>query len=432
MPEDNKHMVDISDLRIGLYVHLDLGWMEHPFPLGNFKITSQKQIDTLRTLELQRIRYSPDKSDPPTAPAVTPHPAVPDGPTSPTPAASGPSEQELALEHARARLAAHRQAQLVCERQFNETARTYRQLLEDVRQRPDEAKAQSLALVQGLLGQMVSHEESAIRLLSDVAGERTAIHSVNVVVLSLLLGKAMNMDAGTLQDLGLAALMHDIGKLELPDWARYRDERFTSAQFKMYQEHVAHSVNLGRRMGLSNRTLITISQHHEMADGSGFPLSLALEKMVPPARVLSLIDHYDDLCNPSNPIKALTPHEALSLIFTRSKQCFDPLVLNAFIRMMGVYPPGSLVQLTDQRYAMVMAVNSSRPLKPRVLVHDPAIPKAQALWLDLEQEKDLGVLRSLRPEQMPRKAMEYLSPQQRMCYFFERAVELPTETGTRS
>jgi hypothetical protein len=70
----------------------------------------------------------------------------------------------------------------------------------------------------------------------------------------------------------------------------------------------------------------------------------------------------------------LTPHEAVSMLFAQGRQRYDAGVLNAFIRMMGVYPAGSLVQLTDDRFAMVIGVNGSRPLKPRVLVHDPKVP----------------------------------------------------------
>ena len=124
---------------------------------------------------------------------------------------------------------------------------------------------------------------------------------------------------------------------------------------------------------------------------------------------------------------ALTPHEALSVIFAQLKSRFDSLVLGAFIRMMGVYPPGSIVQLVNERYAIVASVNSSRPLRPRIIVHDPQVPKEEALILDLETVPELGIRRSLKPSQLPRDALDYLSPRQRICYFFERAVHLGAE-----
>jgi hypothetical protein len=115
----------------------------------------------------------------------------------------------------------------------------------------------------------------------------------------------------------------------------------------------------------------------------------------------------------------MTPHESLSLLFAQSKSKFDTAILGAFIKMMGVYPPGSTVQLTDDRFAMVVAVNSSRPLKPRVLVHEPKVPRDEALVLDLEATETLGIRRSLRPQQLPDAALAYLAPRPRVAYFFE-------------
>jgi hypothetical protein len=77
----------------------------------------------------------------------------------------------------------------------------------------------------------------------------------------------------------------------------------------------------------------------------------------------------------------------------------------------------------DARYAMVVSVNSSRPLRPRIVVHEPSVPKDEALIVDLEQAKDLGIKRSVRPLQLPKATIDYLSPRQRICYFFERAAD---------
>ena len=96
---------------------------------------------------------------------------------------------------------------------------------------------------------------------------------------------------------------------------------------------------------------------------------LSTGRMSPLARLVALVNRYDNLCNPHVIAHALTPHEALSMLFAQSKTVRHrhPGRLHP---MMGVYPPGSAVQLTDDRYALVVSVNSSRPLKPRVLVHE--------------------------------------------------------------
>ena len=111
------------------------------------------------------------------------------------------------------------------------------------------------------------------------------------------------------------------------------------------------------------------------------------------------------------------------MLFAQGRQRFDSAVLNAFIRMMGVYPAGSLVQLTDERYAMVVGVNSLRPLKPRVLVHEPKLPRSEALLLDLGQLPNLGIRRSLAAAKLPGAAIDYLDPRPRVAYYFEPLLQ---------
>ncbi|MEY2685119.1 MAG: hypothetical protein RJA09_2263 [Pseudomonadota bacterium] len=417
MPDTTGPTIDIAELRLGLFVHLDLGWMDHPFPLGSFKITSQQQIDTIRTLGLNRLRYSPDKSDP--------EAAVSEPPSRLAVATPAPTPSPEALE--RARHKALQQTQRLslqqCERQFGEAARAYRQVIENLEQHPEAAREQGLAMVHGVVEHITGAGDSAIRLLSEGLGDRAALHSVNVMVLSLLLGKALGMSSAELQDLGVAALLHDMGKTALPERVRFREDNFAAAQLKLYQEHVGHSLQLGKQLGLNARVLLAMAQHHEMADGSGFPMGIKADKIAPASCILALINRYDNLCNPGSPASALTPHESLSLIFAQMKDRFDGNTLSAFIRMMGVYPPGSVVQLLDGRYAMVVSVNSTRPLKPRVVVHDSHIPRDEALVLDLEHLPGVGIKRSVKPLQLPRATLDYLSPRTRICYYFERAAD---------
>jgi len=174
---------------------------------------------------------------------------------------------------------------------------------------------------------------------------------------------------------------------------------------------------------LSKNAMLAIAQHHEHADGSGYPLQIKGDKMATAGKIVSLVNHYDNLCNPGNPALAMTPHEALSLMFAQMKSQFDPDILALFIHMMGVYPPGSVVQLTDERFALVVSVNSARPLKPSVVIYDSNIDQDEALVVDLEHERNLGIRRSLKPLQLPKHVFDYLSPRKRICYFFERAAE---------
>lgn len=422
MKDSPTTSIAVTDLQIGMFVHLDLGWMDHPFPLSSFKISSQQQIETIRSLGLRTVRCSADKSEAP-PPAQAAPPQATSAATDASPLSQAAQEAEQARQARRAQLQAQKYSLQLCEKQFAEAARGYRHVLDELESNSQAALTRCETVVGGFVRQMLGDGDAAIRLLSESLGDRAALHSVNVTVLSLLLGKAMGLSADALNDLGMAAMLHDMGKPRLPDRVRFREDHFTPAEHKLYQSHVGHGVTLAKQLGLSVNATLGIAQHHEMEDGTGFPLGLKGDKIGSLAKILALVNRYDNLCNPGNPSGALTPHESLSLIFAQMKTRFETNTLGAFIRMMGVYPPGSVVQLVDARYAMVVSVNSTRPLRPRIIVHEPSVPKDEALIVDLEQASELGIKRSVRPLQLPKATIDYLSPRQRICYFFERATD---------
>lgn len=427
MSELQSEFIKIQQLQIGMFIELEMGWMSHPFPKGSFKITSDKQIAVIHGLGLTRVRYFPSKSD------VTQDSLLPEEldfvSGSDVGEAAEAARKDVAAEVLRLRLqksnflSAQQRSLAVCERRFGAALREHKLIVTQLDSKPHEAMQQSLALVNSFVGELQGEGESAIRLLSEGMGDKASMHPVNVTIISLLLGRAMSLSPGEMVDLGMAAFLHDIGKSQLPDRVRWPEDNFSSAENRMYQEHVSLGVALGQRMELTPGALQAIAQHHEMIDGSGFPARLKGLNLSLPSKILALVNRYDSLCNPSRPASAMTPHEALSLIFAQFRSRFDSVVLNAFIRMMGVYPPGSVVQLVDDRYALVVSINSSRPLKPRVIVHDPSVSKHEALILDLENCPELGIRRSLKPVSLPKAAMDYLSPRQRICYFFERAID---------
>lgn len=414
--DHEAQFIDVSDLRIGHYVYLDLGWMRHPFALNNFRITGQEQIDTIRQLGINRIRWSPERSVPEPTRVAAPADA----------AAAGKAAEQAAASEAQRRqrrelLDDQRKRLESCERQFTSASRTYRQVIDIAQAQPEAARLQTEQVIDQMVNQLIGQEETAIRLLSENFGEKSSLHAVNVTTLSLLLGKTLGLDAKQLGELGMGALLHDIGKIVLPERLRWKDDKFNSAERHLYEEHVAQGAEIARAMRLPAAAQTVIAQHHELANGRGYPRKLAGEAIALPARIVSLVNHYDNLCNPANPTQAVTPHEALSLTFAQAKHQFDIDVLMPFIRMMGVYPPGSVIELNDGRFALVVSVNSSRPLRPHILIHDARVPRDEALIVDLEAMPQLGIRRSLKPLQLPRATFDYLSPRTRICYFFERA-----------
>lgn len=465
--------IAVDELRVGMFVHLDLGWWAHPFALSSFRVASDDQIVTIRGLGLTHVRWSPEKSalgpaaqgvDVPGAamtdvfvaeapPANTRFADAPlvdgrvaderiggapiaDGSAAATPAvaaAAHPVDAGAATDRRvherRMLLAAQREATRVCLRQYGEAAKSLKLTIDNVFSQPEAARQATEGLTRALLGKMMVDGELSIRVLADAHADRTTAHALNVAVISMLMGRVFGFSEDEMLDVGVGALLHDVGKLELPERVRHPDARTAAADLPLYREHVARGLAIGKRMGLSAGALAVIGQHHEMADGSGFPNRLNVDRMAAAARIVALVNRFDNLCDPALPSHALTPHEALSLIFAQTRAKFDASMLNAFIRMMGVYPPGSVVQLTDDRYALVTNVNSTRPLKPRVLVYDPQLPADEALQLNLEQHSDLGIRRSLRVEQLPDDALHYLSPQRRVIYFFEPAQTIRSDFG---
>jgi putative nucleotidyltransferase with HDIG domain len=413
--------VELDDLRVGMFVHLDVGWMSHPFPLSSFKITSPDQIATIRGLGLKKLRWSPERSDaaPAADPEVSERLVGPDLQAVHAPAAPAELDPAERARQVRARqLSEQTEAARLCERQYGEACRDLRRVNDAVVGEPLQARDSAQQLTQALLDKMLVDDELCVRVLGEPQGDRVSSHAMNVAIISMLLGRALSLAPAELADLGLGALLHDVGKLVLPDRLRLPYDDFSTSELKAYREHVAHGLVQGRRMGLTPGALLIIAQHHEHADASGYPKGVALERMSLAARIVAMVNHYDNLCNAAVPAQSLTPHEALSRMFAQLRSHFDATLLNAFIRLMGIYPPGSVVQLSDDRYAMVMTVNSARPLKPKVLVFDPAVPVEQALHLNLETTPDLGIRRSLKSEQLPAKAVDYLAPRQRVAYFF--------------
>jgi putative nucleotidyltransferase with HDIG domain len=417
-------LIDIDSLRIGMLVHLDMGWMSHPFPLSSFRIISTDQIGIIRSLGVTQVRWSPEQSAlqeaQEHATAEASGQASGSAAVVPTPVpAAAESPQAAALRERRMAAAAQRNALALCERQYTEAARECKALTELVSARPAAARDRAHALTRAFVDKMLAADEVCIRLLTEAAADRASGHAVNVTLISLLMGRALGLGESDMLDLGVGALLHDIGKIDLPSRVRHREEHFSASEARFYEEHVTHGVAHALKMGLSPGASLVIAQHHEHADASGFPLKLGSERMTPAASIVALVNRYDNLCNPQQPARTLTPHEALSLLFAQGKSRYDSAILGAFIKMMGVYPPGSVVQLTDDRFAIVVSVNSSRPLRPRVAVHDPRAPADDACVVDLERLPQLGIRRSIRACALPEDACAALSPRQRVAYFFE-------------
>lgn len=412
------YFVTPEQLSVGLFVFIDLPWFSHPFSFNSFKIRDAAQIQTLRGLGVKRFRYDPDRSDAPQFPA---NPVAAPQPEAPPPPA--PQEQDPALAAKRERierLKQQRERLGNVERAFVKAASIMRNINRNLLARPKECVGEVSELVHQMAQSFLETPELTLHVMGDKAGgEEVYYHGLNTSILSMMLARDMNMPLEEGRILGLGALLHDIGLMDIPDKVLKKTDELTHAETELRKLHCEYGVRIGQKAGLPGSVLSIIFQHHEMADGSGYPKGLQGEAIHPLARIVSLVNYYDNLCNPINTAKALTPHEALSLMFAQRRSRFDAKALQILIKNLGVYPPGSIVKLSNDALALVQSVNPQKPLRPWVLLYDPDIPKEEAIMLDLEQEPDINISKAIRPAQLPAAVFNYLSPRKRVTYFFD-------------
>ncbi|WAG78646.1 HD-GYP domain-containing protein [Metapseudomonas furukawaii] len=400
-----------EQLCIGLYIQLELGWWEHDFAFSNFRIKDEGQIRALRSLGLKRLRYDPSRSD------CEPLPL--DVPDSPAPLPPQEDPEARARESRAQKLRKLRQRVAEVDRRFVQASQRVKALNQTLRSRPEEAIQQAGAIVVDLVDTLLGEPGVVLHSITGKAAEDAYFHALNVTVLALLLGRQLGLDAEACHSLGLGALLHDIGKMEVPSKVLLKPGPLTRPEQQLLQLHTEFGLRMGQRLMLDDEVLRIIHEHHEHCDGTGYPRGLREAGIGRLSKLAAIANQFDNLCNPPDPRNALSPHEALALMFKQQRSRFDEVALKAFIRAMGVYPPGSLVQLDDERYALVLGMNPTQPLRPTVVLHDPGIPKQEALILDLEQEPGLAIARSLRPSQLPIEVLEYLNPRQQLTYYVE-------------
>ncbi len=416
--------ISVDQLQIGVYICLDLGWMNHPFSFNNFKIRNADQIKTLRELGLTAVRWDPERSDQKPLPRGTAAPA-------PVAAPAAPSDAENPVTIAKRarieRLRVQREKIARVEQAFTSAAAIVKSLGKDIYARPAETIAQADKLVGEVVDVLLAAPELAVQVMSGKAGsEELYFHSLNVSVLAMILARELKLPAEVVRIVGIGAMFHDVGLNEVPAKIINNPGPLTKAEREFRDLHCVYGLDIGTRAGLATPVLNIIHQHHEHFDGSGFPQRLKAEAIDLLARLVGVVNAYDNLCNPVNVALALTPHEALSQLFAQQRNHFDPKLLQAFIRFMGVYPPGTVVGLSNEALGLVIKVNSARPLRPTLIIYDPDVPKQEAIILDLEEEPDVNITRAIRPGNLPPPVLEYLSPRRRVSYFFDAGNAKPT------
>lgn len=417
MQSNPHHFIDVSQLQVGIYVHLDLGWMDHPFTLSNFKVKDEEQISIIKKTGLKKLRYDPNRSDCP------PLPIKVDVSTSSSETAASPIVADAvnnAANTQKLRLKELHHAINECEKKFINTSNIAKQVTRNILTDPSTSIEQAALIVNDMVDIALMEGDVAVHALNgNRSSDANYVHPLNVTVLALIMAKSVEMTKEDARLLGMAALFHDIGKAEISDKILLKKDLLTKSEQAHYEQHSEIGARMAQEVGLPVRIGKVILQHHEHADGSGYPKHLRGEQTDRLARLIALVNGYDNLCNPNNFALAKTPYEALAHMYANQRAKYDESLLKRLIKSLGIYPPGSIVQLSTGSYATVISVNPNKPLRPYVMLHDPLTDRLEPQIMDLREEPSININACLRPNQLPADVLEYLNPRKRISYYMD-------------
>lgn len=427
-----EYKVDIDQLRVGVFIRLDMKWFSHPFLVNSFKITNPSMIETLREIGLKSVVCLPEKSD------VLPYPPKKEIVTVPPAGDSEPLSDEMKKlwEEKRERieqLKKRRENMAQCERRFESGVGMVKNVMRNIHTGSPKSIEEADVLMRDLIESLMVDKESSVQLMNTELGSQNVFyHSLNVSVLSMILGREYGLDPGQLRILGLGALFHDIGKNRVPKNILTKTDPLTPAETSFLQLHPKYGEEIvSQTPSFPKESADIVLHHHERWDGKGYPDKLTGNKISVLTRIASISNIYDNYCNRLDPRDSLTPYEALSRMFAKERDAFDENLLALFIQCLGIYPPGTIVKLSNGLIGIVITVTRHNPLRPSIVVYDPLIPKDEALIYDLRDDPNLSIERSIRPLHLDPEVFEYLSPRTRITYYIgdSESVAPTAKTG---
>ncbi|TVM36003.1 HD-GYP domain-containing protein [Oceanidesulfovibrio marinus] len=423
--DSTEYPISVDQLCVGVFIRLEDSDATAPLLWRQgFKITSEKQIEKLKNIGLTEVIAVLNKSD------RFPLPADPGPRPEPQPAKKEafktPVSRELSSlkEETLRRNKERRERFKRCETQYDASVSRVAQLLRQVSAKSEDAAKEASGVVSAMVDTFLADRDVLVNLInSQPTEELRHYHALNVCVLSLMMGKELQLSGEHMHALGMGALLHDVGKGRMPvsQLSRGRATVMKHAVEKYYQQHPALGAKIAQDLPLfPPQGVPVILHHHEAMDGSGFPQGLAGNQISSLARVVTIADIYDNLCNigiSEEDESPLTPHEALKHIYNKRRNAVDSRMLSVFVRCIGVYPPGTVVQLSNGLVGMVVSINPLKSSRPAVMVYHAEIPKKEALIVDLRIEEELLIDKTIRPEELPREIFKYLSPSRKIGYY---------------
>ena len=418
--------ISVDRLQVGNYVKLPLSWKEHPFLFSSFMIKTQEQIDIIRQLGIKQVMIYPDRSEMPPKPVIDEEEngdQQPIGSDAVNLQATLTAEKERRIEE----LKQYRRSLQRSEKAFERSVSQLRSLMSKVQTRPLTAISEAQELVNSIADELLHTEEMVLHLMGDSPEtEGIYYHSLNVSILGMILAKEAGFSEADIKLLGFSALFHDIGMLRIPSTILRKTEPLTTPELNLLKQHPRYGVDLLElTKNCPPEAKSVVLYHHERMDGSGYPDGLTGAQIDKLSQMVAVVDEYDELCHPRGPESAKVPYAVLSHMFKSLTKKLNKDYIGLLIKQLGVYPPGSVVQLSNGQIGLVMSVNPKRLLFPSVLVYDPAIPRQEAAIIDLE-EAGLTIGKVLIPQRLPPAVYEYLNPRTRISFYFDHSSINPT------
>jgi putative nucleotidyltransferase with HDIG domain len=221
------------------------------------------------------------------------------------------------------------------------------------------------------LAQAVSSNRTALIALTALKNydNYTFTHMVNVSVLTMSQARTLGIDGEQLRELGLAALMHDIGKVRTPTEILNKPDKLTEAEFEIMRMHVVDGAEILRRTREMPPIAPVIAfEHHLRNDGSGYPYGVSRGQLNIGTQLCGIADVYDAMRSQRAYQQAFPSDRILEVLRRNDGHQFDQNLVRRFTQLLGIFPPGNLVRLDDGSIAVVAAVHAPEPFKPRVKV----------------------------------------------------------------
>ena len=357
--------IKVNDVRLGMYIQEVCGsWMDHPFWKNSFKLTDDKDLNTLKNCGVDEIWID-------TSLGLDVDSGV---------AAHSQSEAELKVENELKKIEqtpqktealVSLQIELIAAKKLHtKTKEAVVSLFKDVRM-GNALKLDGAVSLVNELNQSIIRNPSALICLSRLktADNYTYLHSVSVCVLMIALGRQLGMKDDMLKQAGIAGLLHDIGKVFIPDEVLNKPGKLTDEEFNIVKTHPVKGWEFLKNSGEVNDLILDVCRHHhERVDGMGYPDKLSGEALTLFARMGAVCDVYDAITSNRSYKKGWEPVESIRKMAEWNNGHFDEVVFHAFVKTVGIYPTGTLLKLKSGRLGVVTDQSKKSLVMPIVKV----------------------------------------------------------------